>query len=149
IPTILAEGKGNLHSLRPFAQLAIDNLQQIRSKLRAVQTEVGPMLHAESAEGGDPKGFKQATERAIAALEAYQAWLQRDLDRMPSRAAVGRANYEFFLNQIALLPYTPEQLFAVSAQEWARAVSFEQYERVRNEGLPELKIAANLDDEIR
>ena len=73
----------------------------------------------------------------------------KNLDKMPSDAAVGRANYEFFLNQVALLPYTPEQLFAISAQEWARAVSFEQYERVRNQGLPELKIAANLEDEIK
>ena len=62
---------------------------------------------------------------------------------------MGRGNYEFFLNQVAFLPYTPEQLFAISAQEWARAVSFEEYEKVRNQGLPELKVAANLEDEIR
>ncbi len=64
--------------------------------------------------------FKQATDKAIAALEAYKSWLEQNLDKMPTNAAVGRANYEFFLNQVALLPYTPEQLFAISAQEWAR-----------------------------
>jgi hypothetical protein len=83
------------------------------------------------------------------ALESYQSWLQQNLDKMPSDAAVGRGNYEFFLNQVAFLPYTPEQLFAISAQEWARAVSFEEYEKVRNQGLPELKVAANLEGEIR
>jgi hypothetical protein len=62
---------------------------------------------------------------------------------------VGRENYEFFLDQVALLPYTPEQLFAISAQEWARSVSFEQYERVRNQGLPELKVATDLDAEVK
>jgi hypothetical protein len=149
IPGILGEGKKNLHPVRPFAQLAIDNLQHIRSKLTTVQAEVGPMLHGESAEAANPAVFKVETENAIRALEAYQTWLQQDLDKMPSSAAVGRAHYEFFLNQIAFLPYTPEQLFAISAQEWARAVSFEQYERVRNQGLPELKIAPNLEDEIR
>ena len=132
IPAILEEGRKNLHPIRPFAQLAIAGLEQIRPNLMRVQTEVGPMLRGDS---GDAARFKQSTEKAIAALESYRSWLQQNLDGMPSDAAVGRANYEFFLNQVALLPYTPEELFAISAQEWARAVSFEQYERVRNQGL--------------
>jgi hypothetical protein len=148
IPEILEEGKKNLHPVRPFAELAIANLQQIRPKLMRVQTEVAPLLDAGSGDAADPAYFKQATDRAIAALEAYRSWLQQNLDKMPSDAAIGRAKYEFFLAQVAFLPYTPEQLFAISTQEWARAVSFEQYEKVRNEGLPELRIAASLDDEI-
>jgi uncharacterized protein (DUF885 family) len=149
IPAILAEGKNNLHSVRPFAQLAIADLQQIGAKLMRFQAEVAPLLHGESGGAASAESLRQATEKAIAALESYRSWLEQGLDKMPNNAAVGRANYEFFLNQVALLPYTPEQLFAISAQEWARAVSFEQYERVRNQGLPELKIAANLEDEIR
>jgi uncharacterized protein (DUF885 family) len=143
IPAILAEGRKNLHPLRPFAQLGIADLQQVRSKLMRVEAEVAPMLQ------GDAARFKLATEKAIAALETFQSWLQQNLEKMPRDAAVGRVNYEFFLNQVALLPYTPEQLLAISAQEWARAVSLEQYERVRNRGLPELKIAANLESEIK
>ena len=149
IPEILAEGRKNLHPVRPFAQLAIEDLQQIRLKLMRVQAEVAPMFHGEPGATGGSAAWKLATERAIAALESYQSWLQQNLDRMPGDAAVGRANYEFFLNQVAFLPYTPEQLLAISAQEWARAVSFEQYEKVRNQGLPDLKIAASLDDEIK
>jgi hypothetical protein len=117
IPEILAEGKKTLHPVRPFAQLAIADLQQIRSKLMRVQAEVAPLLHAGSGDAPDSAYFKQATDRAIAALEAYQSWLEQNLDKMPTDAAVGRSNYEFFLNQVALRPYTPEQLFAVSAQE--------------------------------
>jgi hypothetical protein len=149
IPEILAEGRKNLHPVRPFAQLAIEDLQQIRPKLMRVQAEVAPMLHGEPGETGGSAAWKLATERAIAALESYQSWLQQNLDRMPSDAAVGRTYYEFFLNQVAFLPYSPEQLSAISEQEWARAVSFEQYEKVRNQGLPDLKIAASLDDEIK
>jgi uncharacterized protein (DUF885 family) len=145
IPALLTEGKKNLHPIRPFAQLAITALQQVAPKLMRVRAEVAPLLQGEAANAAK---FKDGTDKAIAALESYQSWLQRSLDNMPSNTAVGRANYEYFLNQVALLPYTPEQLFAVSAQEWARAVSFEQYERVRNQALPELKIAANLDEEI-
>jgi uncharacterized protein (DUF885 family) len=149
MPAILADGRKNLHPARPFAQLAIAELEQIRSKLMRVEAAVTPMLHRQSGEEAIPASFKQATEKAIAALESYQSWLEQNLDKMPTDAAVGRTDYEFFLNQVALLPYTPEQLFAISAQEWARAVAFEQYERVRNQGLPELNVAANLEDEIR
>ena len=92
--------------------------------------------------------FKTATEKAILALESYRTWLQGHLDTMPDNAAVGRANYEFFLHNVALLPYSPEQLLAISRQEWDRSVSFEQYEKQRNQGLPELKPAANLQVEI-
>ena len=141
IPSLLEDGKKNLHPLRPFAQLAIDQLEQVRPKMERIESQVGPMLQGEGAAGK----FKQSTEKATAALEAYQSWLRQNLDKMPTNAAVGRANYEFFLSEVALLPYTPEQLFAISAQEWARSVAFEQYEKQRNEGVPELKIASSMD----
>jgi uncharacterized protein (DUF885 family) len=143
IPELLEDGRNNLHPIRPFAQLAIADLQQIQPKLRRIETEIAPMLH------GNAVAFRQATEKAITALESYGSWLEQSLDKMSSDAAVGRDNYEFFLNQVALIPYTPEQLSAISAQEWARAVSFEQYERLRNQGLPELKISVNLNEEIK
>ena len=146
IPGILSEGKINLHPIRPFAQLAIADLNQIRPKLMRVQQEVGAMLQGTA---GDAAAFRQSAEKASAALESYQSWLQQNLDTMPTDAAVGRMDYKFFLNQVALLPYTPEQLFELSAQEWARAVSFEQYEKVRNHNLPELKISSSLEEEIK
>jgi hypothetical protein len=67
---------------------------------------------------------------------------------MPTNAAVGRENYEFFLHQVAFLPYTPDQLLPMSQEEWNRSVAFEQYEKQRNRDLPELKIAGNLQEEI-
>jgi hypothetical protein len=146
----LQDGEANLHAVRPFAQLAIDSLLQIRPELQEDLREVGPMLHAEASHNGDMSAeFQAATEKAIVALEAYRAWLQKHLQSMPQNAAVGRANYEFFLSHVALIPYTPEQLLAISRQEWERAVTFEQIEKQRNQGQPELKIAANMDEQIR
>jgi uncharacterized protein (DUF885 family) len=154
IPRIIDDGKANLHAVRPFAALAIGSLQQIRPELERVKRDVAPMLYV----GGQRDGalgnenlaarFQTATEKAILALESYRAWLQAQLDTMPDNAAVGRANYEFFLRNVALLPYSPEQLLPLSRQEWDRSVSFEQYETQRNQGLPELRPAASLQDEI-
>jgi uncharacterized protein (DUF885 family) len=150
MPKILSDGEANLHPVRPFAQLAIDSLQQTRPELLEAEREVAPMLKRGALQSGDVSvEFHAATEQAIVALEAYRAWLQQHLQGMPENAAAGRANYEFFLSHVALIPYTPEQLLAISRQEWERAVTFEQLEKQRNQGLPELKIAANIDEQIR
>ena len=150
VPKILQDGERNLHAVRRFAQLAISSLGQIRPELQEVQRDVGPMLHAEGPHAGDLSAeFQAATGKAIEALEAYRALLQARLQSMPENAAVGRANYEFFLSHVALIPYTPEQLLAISRLEWERAVTFEQIEKQRNLGLLELKLAANIDEQIR
>jgi uncharacterized protein (DUF885 family) len=150
IPKILSDGEANLHAVRPFAQLAIHSLQQIRPELQEVEREVAPMLQRGALQSGNVSAQVQAaTEKATVALEAYRAWLQERLQKMPEDAAVGRKNYEFFLSHVALIPYTPEQLLAISRQEWERAVTFEQLEKQRNQGLPELQMAANIDEQIR
>ena len=157
IPAIIDEGKQNLQPVRPFAQLAVGDLQQIRPELERVEREVAPLLRDEVKGNGKPDdsqtaSFRAATEKAILALESYRSWLQSKLDSMPGSmpedAAIGRQKYEFFLRDVALLPYSPEQLLAISRQEWDRAVAFEQYEQQRNQGLPELKLAASLQEEI-
>jgi uncharacterized protein (DUF885 family) len=150
MPKILSDGEANLHAVRPFAQLATNSLTQIGPQLLEVEREVAPMLQRGALQSGDVSAeFRAATEKAIVALEGYRGWLQERLQKMPENAAVGRANYEFFLSHVALIPYTPEQLLAISRQEWERAVTFEQIEKQRNQGLPELKIAANIDEQIR
>jgi len=150
MPKILSDGEANLHAVRPFAQLAINSLEQLRPELLEVEREVAPMLQRGAWQSGDVSAeFRAATEKAIVALEGYRGRLQERLQKMPENAAVGRANYEFFLNHVALIPYTPEQLLAISRQEWERAVTFEQLEKQRNQGLPELQIAANIDEQIR
>jgi len=151
IPEILGEGKANLHSARPFAALAIGDLQEIRPKLERVEREVAPMLHEDAPTNGIASvaaQFQIATENAIVALESYRAWLETGLAAMPDNAVVGRASYEFFLHGVALLPYTPEQLLSISHQEWDRSVAFEEYEKHRNQGLPELKPAASQREQI-
>jgi uncharacterized protein (DUF885 family) len=78
----------------------------------------------------------QTAPAAIDALTKYRAWLLQKLPSLPSDTAVGQANYEFFLKQVALIPYSPEQILAMGRQEWERSVAFEAYEKNRNESLP-------------
>ena len=62
--------------------------------------------------------------------------------------AIGRDNYIFFLRKVALLPYTPEQLLAMSQQEWSRAVAFEAYQQTRLAGAPPAPLFPSADAQI-
>jgi hypothetical protein len=47
-----------------------------------------------------------------------------------------------------VLPYTPEQLLAMTHQDLERILSFEVFERQRNLSAPELRLAGSSEDEI-
>jgi uncharacterized protein (DUF885 family) len=149
ISGILDDAKANLRPARPFAEVAVESLEEIRPKLLRVQHGVAPLLQDDSTAGGRlATRFQTATQQAIVALESYRTWLQQNVNTMSDKAAIGRTAYEFFLRDVALLPYTPEQLLFLSRQEWNRAVAFETLEKQRNRAVPELKMAATADQEI-
>jgi Bacterial protein of unknown function (DUF885) len=141
IPSILAQGEENLAKPpAPFASVAIQALENIRPRLHEMATALQPSttLRAQELNG--------ATDRAANALEKFRQGLQNKLASLPQETALGRDAYVFFLKNVALLPYSPEELLARGRQEWSRAVAFETIEKNRNKGVPPLKIAANMDD---
>src|SRR6201998_493498 len=93
--------------------------------------------------------LNNAVERAAASLEKFRSGLQKKLPQLPNETALGRDAYVFFLRNVALMPYSPEELLAMGRQEWSRAVAFEAYETNRNKKVPPLKIADNIDSWIK
>ena len=133
----VANAKENLkgRAVRPFALAALEKLVDVRSRLPKVGTELGPFLS-----GINPREFNQAVSDAITALESLHDWLTAEFDGMTEETAVGREAYVYFLKQVALMPFTPEQLLVMGAHEWERSVAFESCEQTRNQGLPELEL---------
>ena len=130
IPTTLHAAQENLTDLRqPFAQLAIDALDQVAERTQRTETALSPLLSASTNQA-----LGQVTPAAVNALTQYRAWLVRQLPTARKDTAVGRDHYLFFLRNVALMPYTPEQLLAMSQQEWSRAVAFEGYQQTRLDG---------------
>jgi uncharacterized protein (DUF885 family) len=127
IPATLQAGRENLIDLRqPFVQLAIDALDQAGEHFQRTVNALAPQLSV-----ANNQALQEATPAAIAALTQYRAWLIIKLPTARKDTAIGRDNFLFFLRKVALLPYTPEQLLAMSRQEWSRAVAFEAYQRTR------------------
>jgi hypothetical protein len=144
IPRIITDGELNLKDPSgPLAQLSVEQLKDIRPRLQALGRALRPQLAPASAAQLDP-----AIEAASQSLEGYRAWLEQRLPAMSKNVAVGREAFLFFLKQVALLPYTPEQLVAMGRQEWERAVWFEAYEKNRNSKLPQLTPAKSQAEQM-
>ncbi len=143
IPAILEQGKRNLQAVAPFAQLTIETLADIDARLARVDRGVSPLLA-----GAEQRGrFHAAISAASQALINYREWLKQNLPGMRQDFALGGQAYGFFLRQVALLPYTPEQLLTMARQDFDRVLAMESYEHQRDLGAPELKIAATLEEE--
>ncbi len=91
--------------------------------------------------------FRTAIAAASKALVDYREWLKQNLPNMRQDFALGDKAYGFFLHQVALLPYTPEQLLAMARQDFERVLAMESYEHQRDLHAPELKMPATAEEE--
>jgi hypothetical protein len=144
IPAVLYDAPGNLdQAVAPFARLAVGQLGEVRSAVNAAVAAVDPLLPPDLAHRLDT-----AAQPAIKALESYRDWLRGRLPGFPEKTALGREAYLFFLRNVALLPFTPEEMLAMGRQEWERAVAFEVFEKQKNRGLPELPLSPDAAAQI-
>src|SRR5256886_6956713 len=143
IPAILQQGAENLEKPpAPFATVAIQALGNIRSRLHQMATALLQSTTLKEQE------LNRATDRAADALERFREKLQEILPSLPNETALGRDAYVFFLKNVALMPYSPEELLASGNQEWNRAATFEAFEKNRNKNVPPPKIAGNIASSI-
>ncbi len=140
IPSTVENAKHNLAqaAVKPFALAAIEKLRNVRDCLTRVVAELLPLIDRKSS-----VELEQCNANAIHSLESFREWLEPRLPDMSEDAAVGSDAYSFFLRNVALMPFTPEQLLEASKQEWERSVAFETFEHTRNAGLPELPVFPN------
>jgi uncharacterized protein (DUF885 family) len=144
IPSILQQGADNLDKPpAPFATVAIQALENIRPRLRQMANALLKSTTLKEQELND------ATDRAADALEKFRQELQQKLPSLPNETALGRDAYVFFLKNVALMPFSPEDLLVMGRQEWNRAVAFEAFEKNRNKDVPSLKIASDIDNWIK
>jgi uncharacterized protein (DUF885 family) len=143
IPSILKQGAENVEKPpAPFATVAINNLDGSRQRLRKMASSLVASTTL------NPEKLNSACERAADALEKFQQQLKQKLPNLPQQTALGRDAYVWFLRNVALMRFTPEELVSMAKQEWNRAVAFEAFEKNRNKDVPPLRIADNIDNWI-
>jgi uncharacterized protein DUF885 len=144
IPSILQQGSENLENPpAPFASVTVQNLDGIRERLHKMAAALVGSTNLKQDE------LNTATDRAADALQKFQEQLKDKLPKLPQQTALGRDAYIWFLRNVALMPFTPEELLAMGRQEWNRAVAFEAYEKNRNKDVPPLKVATDINSWIK
>jgi hypothetical protein len=144
IPAILKQGEANLEKPpAPFATVAIQGLDGVRERLRKMATALRSSTTLKEQE------LNSAADHAADALEHFRARLQDRLPSLPKETALGRDAYVFFLKNVALMPFSPEELLSMGRQEWNRAVAFETYEKERNRDVPPLSLAKDTESWIK
>jgi len=140
VPALVEQGKQALDQMRgPFLRVALDQLQDIRPRLSRMAQALGPILDGDAAGANGP-----SADRAAAALESFRSWLEQRAKGLPEQTAVGREAYLFFLREVALVPFTPEQLIASGRQELDRALTFEALSKNRSRSAPPLPLLPDL-----
>ncbi len=144
VPSILEQAARNLDKPpAPFARVAAQSLENIRPHLHQMASALARSTTIQEQD------LYAATDRAADALEKYRTYLQELLPSLPNETALGQDAYVFFLRNVAMLPYSPEQLLAMGRQEWDRAVAFETFEIQRNRDVPPPKLAENIDEWVK
>jgi uncharacterized protein (DUF885 family) len=123
--------------------VAIQSLEGVRERLQKMSKALLKSTTLKEQE------LNSACDRAAGALEHFCSALQKKLPSLPKDTALGRDPYLFFLKNVALYPYSPEQILAMGQQEWNRAVAFEAYEKNRNKDVPPLQLAKDTDNWIK
>lgn len=145
IPVTLRDAQANLDApIKTFAALALQQIADLGPKFAKAMEALQPEL-----KGIESGNFGVSVLKASTALGAFQSYLRSRYGSMDPNFSAGREAYQFFLRNVALIPYEPEDLVQMARQELNRAIAFEAYEKTRNQGLPELPVFANAEEQIR
>lgn len=130
---ILQLARTNLsgHAVAEFAQLAVAELRDVADEVRRV-VEALIEVHPQGWSSEDDRRLSAAGAAAGESLVAFRSWLSEELMAMPPAQPIGPEVFQWFLAEVALMPFTPEELLAIGRLELERAVALETIERNRN-----------------
>ena len=126
VPRALAAARATLTDARgDLARLAIRQKQvevNVYGEFADKAARVQPALAAPA-------------RRAQAAAAAFKAWLEGIEATLPAHGGVWRENYAWYLRNVLLLPYTPEEIGVIGEREYQRQVTFLKIEEHRNRAI--------------
>lgn len=154
IPGLVAQAKTNLNEVAAdYADLAIFNLRNPDG------VEHGYPYRAAPPPGvigwyADLLGRAEKQQRdlradivaAKAAVEDFEAWLKGNRPKMTAQAGVGRANFDWYLKNVKLMPYDADQIVTLGQRELNRLWALYALEQHRNRKEPPLTLSASAEE---
>jgi hypothetical protein len=128
IPPLLEQARQNL--IGTGRDLWIYGARRVRAQSAELERLGGRLASAGPAE------LRADVEQARAATDAFADWLDAEAPARAGPSGIGVANYDWYLRQVQLLPYTWRETVTLMERELARAWSSLSIEESRNAGEP-------------
>lgn len=132
IPAILEQAKRNLtEPTVEMSRWALPALEDALASSRTFAEALQPHFPAARARELGP-----AAEAMGTALADFRHWIETRLPGMQHATPIGRELYDWILQRIWLLPYDANDILRFGEQEYARYLSFTEFEEARNRQAP-------------
>lgn len=87
--------------------------------------------------------------KALSSVKEFCLWLETNKSRMNAPVSIGLENYNWYLKNVRLMPYTVEDILKIAEVEYYRTLAFLRIEQHKNRDLPELEPASTAEDHER
>ncbi|HVN33286.1 MAG TPA: DUF885 family protein [Thermoanaerobaculaceae bacterium] len=139
IPPLLAQAKRNLTGNgEDLWTMASGPIREQRTALEHLRPRVS----------GSPK-LVAAVDAALSATTEYGAWVASQAKTRRGPSGVGVEHYDWYLANVALVPFTWSELVVLMERELDRARAGLAEEELRNRGLPPLEPATTVEEHQR
>jgi hypothetical protein len=127
IPALLAQAKTNLTG--NGRDLWVWGAKSIRQ-------QSGELANLARKLGGTPASLTADVEKARQATDDFAAWVESKLPGKTGPSGVGIENYNWYLKNVQLVPYTWQEEVALMERELARSKALLAMEEIKNAKLP-------------
>ena len=127
IPAVLVQARANL---------VADTRDLWRAGLRVQQEQGAALAELGTRVAPHHPDLVPDIDKARAAVDAFRAWLEAGLPGKWGRSGVGRENYDWYLRNVHLSPYTWQDEVTLHERELARAIAHLELEKVAHQGQP-------------
>ncbi len=145
IPLILKYAEINLNNpIASFTDIALEDMDNIHENLTKTELALEKIFPSSLH-----NKLKTSFENAELAFDKYIEWLRSKRSNMSDNYSIGKKKFIYFLKNIAIIPYTPDQLLDMGENEFNRSVSFDLYQSLLDKGLSKPKLFPNVDAQIK
>ncbi len=88
-------------------------------------------------------------EQAVAATVDFRDWLIENRDQMTAPAGVGKENYNWWMKNVHLIPYTWDEFHTMIEADYNRAITFLKLEEHKNRQLPDFQLTSSEEENLR
>ena len=140
-----------LHTVPPFLAQAKINLtgnarDLWRGGIYRMKSQVNALTELLKKTDSTSGVLTKAINDAIIATNGFVTWLERELPSKDGKSGIGIDNYNWYLKNVHLVPYSWKEVETMMRRELVRAHSSLKLEEHRNKDLPPLIPIANKEE---